>query len=175
MTLRRVIYWLVLIGLVGAFVAVTWLRGWVGEAETDPQPGVRPAFSLPDLSGETRAIGEWDGRVLVINFWATWCPPCVEEIPELVTFQSEYGERGVQVIGVALDDRDSIQAFLDEVPVSYPVLYGVTDAFEVLAAYGNERGTLPYTVIVARDGVIQRRLPRPTDAEELGRLVAPLL
>lgn len=175
MSLRRLLYWLALAGLIGAFVAVTWLRGWMDEAASEDATDSRPAFSLPDLSGERRAIAEWDGRVLVINFWATWCPPCVEEIPELVEVQSRYGGRGVAIVGVALDERDAVEEFLEDVPVNYPILLGTTEAFEVLDAYGNERGTLPYTVIVDRDGEIRHRLPRPTDAEELARLIEPLL
>ncbi|MBA1147719.1 TlpA family protein disulfide reductase [Ectothiorhodospiraceae bacterium WFHF3C12] len=174
MTRRSLLYWLALAGLVAAFIVVTWLRVWVEDTATEG-PGMRPAFSLPDLSGEARAIAEWDGQVLVVNFWATWCPPCVEEIPELVDVQSRFGQKGAQVIGVALDERENIEGFLREVPVNYPVLHGATRAFRVLDAYGNERGTLPYTVVVGRDGEIHHRLPRPTDAKELGRLIEPLL
>jgi peroxiredoxin len=171
---RRALY-LLIPTVAGALVAFIWLQGRVDDAGSRPDEGVRPAFTLPDLSGRQRSITEWDGQVLVVNFWATWCPPCVEEIPELVAVQSRLGDRGLQVIGVAADDLEQIEPFLEEVPVNYPVLHGVADGFALLEAYGNDRGTLPYTVIVDRDGIIRRTVPRAVDAAELEGWVRPLL
>jgi len=116
----------------------------------------RPDFSLPDLDGFPREIGEWQGRVLVLNFWASWCQPCRREMPAFVRLQQAYGEQGVQFIGIALDERPAVRAFLEELEttINYPILLGGDDAIEIAKAYGNELGVLPYTVVVDRQGRI---------------------
>jgi thiol-disulfide isomerase/thioredoxin len=117
----------------------------------------RPDFTLPDLKGVVREPSSWDGRVIVMNFWATWCEPCRREIPALVDLQGRYGAKGVQVVGIAIDDRKAVERFFGDVgiSVSYPVLAGGEVAgIEVAKSYGNAFGVLPYTVIVDRAGKI---------------------
>ncbi len=116
----------------------------------------RPDFSLPDLDGFPREIGEWQGRVLLLNFWASWCQPCRREMPAFVRLQQAYGEQGVQFIGIALDERQAVRDFLGEleVAVNYPILLGGDKAIEIAKAYGDELGVLPYTVVVDRQGRI---------------------
>lgn len=136
--------------LVAATVGVgsySWYRNYQGE--------YRSAFVLPAMNGGKQSIAEWDGKVVVLNFWATWCEPCRREIPLLIELQRQYKERGLQVVGVAIDDRDAIRAFAKTVGINYPVLYGVEAAMDVAASYGDEQGTLPYTVVIDRDGRIQ--------------------
>jgi thiol-disulfide isomerase/thioredoxin len=115
----------------------------------------RPDFTLNDLAGKPKSISEWDGKVLVVNFWASWCEPCRREIPLLNALQSEYGGRGVQVIGVAIDELASVQSFVQSVPISYPVLIGEQEAVDALAGFGAEMTVLPYTAFVRRDGHIE--------------------
>ena len=114
----------------------------------------RPEFSLPDLDGKMRQLSEWDGKVLVINFWATWCPPCRKETPAFVELQEKYGAQGLQFIGVAIDEKDNVIDFADTYGVNYPMLLGDLEAINTSKAYGNRFGTLPYTVIVDRKGNI---------------------
>jgi peroxiredoxin len=114
----------------------------------------RPDFSLSDLHGQRRQIGEWDGKVLVLNFWATWCPPCVREMPNFAEMQAQYAERGLQFIGIAIDDKQMVQDFIDTMGVSYPILIGAADAIEISRRYGNRFGALPYSVIIDRNGKI---------------------
>lgn len=113
-----------------------------------------PPFELKDLEGVSRKSSEWRGKVMVINFWATWCPPCRKEMPAFVELQDKYAERGLQFIGVAIDNPDKVQDFADSFAVNYPMLVGEIDAIELGKLYGNRFGQLPYTVIVARDGTI---------------------
>jgi len=113
---------------------------------------LRPEFSLPDENGKIRNIKEWDGKVLVINFWATWCPPCRKEMPAFIELQEEYGKQGLQFIGVAIDDPEKVVDFMDTYGVNYPMLIGDIKAIEVSKSYGNRFGALPYTVIVSRQG-----------------------
>ena len=114
----------------------------------------RPDFALPDVDGTVRAIGEWDGKVMVVNFWATWCPPCRREMPAFVELQETYGERGLQFVGVAIDDQDKVQDFIDTLGVNYPILIGGLEAIDAAKRYGNRFGALPYTVVVDRQGNI---------------------
>lgn len=115
----------------------------------------RPTFTLPDRNGSPQSIAQWDGRIIVLNFWATWCTPCRTEIPLLNTLQKELGPRGVQVIGVAVDNVDAVKQFAQTISLDYPVLIGGADAIALVARYGNVAGALPYTVFITRDGRIE--------------------
>lgn len=111
-----------------------------------------PGFHLTDRSGATRSLASLRGRVVVLNFWATWCKPCREEMPALDRIAREYGPRGVTVLGVAMDERGwpAVTPFLAQFPVSYPILIGTP---RVAREYGGLR-TLPLTVFIRRDGRI---------------------
>lgn len=135
----------------------------------------RPSFTLPDLDGEERSIDEWDGDVLVVNFWATWCPPCREETPMFVELQDEYGDEGLQFIGVAIDDQTSVEQFVDEFFVQYPILIGQEEAMEIGREWGNRVGALPYTVVVDRDGTIAYTHRGEFMEEDFEKEVRPLL
>ena len=114
----------------------------------------RPAFDLPDVRGNTISVSRWNGRIIVLNFWATWCGPCRKEIPLLNALQKSYAKRGVQIVGVAVDNATAVKQFLRSVPINYPVLIGDQEAIEVIEAYGNRAGALPYTVFINRAGII---------------------
>lgn len=125
----------------------------------------RPDFSLPDLQGETRSIAEWDGKLLVINFWATWCPPCLEEIPVFVSLQEEYRSQGLQFLGIALQDAEEVRDFVAETAMNYPVLTGYREVIKIASTLGNHMGALPYTVIVNREGVVKFIHAGPLDLD----------
>lgn len=117
----------------------------------------RPEFRLEDHTGRPYQVSDWDGRVLVVNFWATWCVPCRREIPAFVALQESYREQGLQFVGIALDTRGEVARFVDELAlaVNYPLLIAAGDAGIALATdYGNRFGILPYTVLVDRAGTI---------------------
>jgi peroxiredoxin len=114
----------------------------------------RPDFSMPDLSGTQRNIKEWDGKVLAVNFWATWCEPCKQEITDFNILQKKYSKKGFQFIGVALDDMDSVQAYLKTNAITYPVLIGSDQAIQVASHYGDVEGVVPYTAFINRKGQI---------------------
>jgi peroxiredoxin len=113
-----------------------------------------PEFTLPDLDGAPHNIREWHGKVIVLNFWATWCPPCRKETPMLVELQDKFGPQGLQLVGVAIDKTEKVEEFMDTYGVNYPMLIGVDDAIEIAKSYGNRFGALPYTVIIDRNGHI---------------------
>lgn len=123
------------------------------------EPQWLPAVNLPDLSGKERTLDEWKGKTLVVNFWATWCPPCRKEIPAFNRIQQAYKDRGVQFIGIALDDSEAIEQFLKIIPIDYPVLVGGDDnGARAAHAFGNAEGVLPYTVFVTREGKIHSQV-----------------
>ncbi len=115
-------------------------------------PERRPAFSLLDTDGVAQDVSQWDGKLLVLNFWATWCAPCRQEIPIFIELQRKYQARGLQLVGIAIDHPDPVREFYSEMGMNYPSLHGQGDAIEVGKLYGNNIGGLPYTVVIARDG-----------------------
>ena len=105
-----------------------------------------PEFALEDLAGEIRSIHGWGGDALVINFWATWCAPCLREIPLLKEFQAANGPTGVQVVGIAVDHLEAVRAFAEEMGFNYPVLVGQLAAMEAAAEFGLDFFVLPFSV-----------------------------
>ena len=114
----------------------------------------RIEFGANDLDGNFRNIKEWDGKIVFLNFWATWCPPCKKEIPHFIELQRDYGDQGLQFVGVAIDDEDAVREFVEEVGMNYPSLIVQGEGVGLARRYGNAAGALPYTVIIERDGEI---------------------
>lgn len=109
------------------------------------------ALTLPDLAGRPQPLAQWRGKVLVVNYWASWCKPCVEEMPAFSQLNSHYAAWGVQFVGIGLDEAEKMQAFVKATPVSYPLLVaGSAGANPGLQVKG-----LPYTVVIGRDGRIE--------------------
>jgi len=135
----------------------------------------RPAFVLPDLQGAPRDVKVWDGKVLVLNFWATWCPPCRDEIPGFIELQTNYGDRGLQIVGVAIDELRATTEYAMTMGINYPLLVGDSDAIEVAKSYGNHIGALPYTVVIDRSGRIAFVKHGELSKEEAEKAIRALL
>lgn len=133
------------------------------------------AASLPDLDGKPQALQQWQGKVLVLNFWAPWCPPCRAETPVFIELQEKYRARGVIFVGVALDQKDKVQAFVDEMGVTYPILLGENDAVELAKLAGNRLGGLPFTAVFSRNGAIVSTVTGEYKAETLENTLNSLL
>ena len=131
-----------------------------------------PQFALDDLAGDRRSIGSWPGKPLLINFWATWCAPCLREIPMLKSFQID--NPSLQVVGIAVDRFDAVLSFADEMQFNYPVLVGQADAMDAAAAFGVEFFALPFTVFTGADGALLGVHTGEIHAEHLENLVAVL-
>ena len=110
------------------------------------------ALTLPDSDGKAQALQQWQGKILVVNFWATWCPPCREDMPGFSRLQSQLEGNGVQFVGIGIDSASKINEFSKTTPVSYPLLVGSPGLMEIMSLLGNEAGGLPFTVVFGRDG-----------------------
>jgi peroxiredoxin len=117
-------------------------------------PDRLPQFALQDRSGKSTPIASFEGKSLVINFWATWCAPCRSEIPLLKTLHSEWTGRGVSVVGIAVDNRDKVLEFADRFKIAYPLLMGEQDALDAATAFGMESPVFPFTVFTDRRGEV---------------------
>jgi thiol-disulfide isomerase/thioredoxin len=174
------------IALIAAVAALSAAAGaayqlWSGGAEAQREAASRAVadrvFAAPLINPQGGApnLEQWRGRVLVVNFWATWCAPCREEIPGFVRLQERYGSRGLQFVGIAFDQPDKVAEFGRELRVNYPLLLGGLDTMELLREAGNRAGVLPFTLVIDRDGKVVRREPGGLKEAKLEGLVQPLL
>lgn len=148
--------WLVLGGVgtaaavAGVLVGPILLQSGSGAAELLATP-------LPGLDGRTRRLADWQGKVVLCNFWATWCAPCREEIPMLVDLREQYSAQGFEIVGIAVDNAVKVREFVDNYQVSYPVLVADAGGLDLMRALGNTAGALPFTVTLDRHGSILNR------------------
>ena len=115
-------------------------------------PETLPDIRLEMLDGEIRSIRDWSDGPLLINFWATWCAPCLREMPMLESVWQSRRDEGLTIVGIAVDRRDAVETYLEQTPVTYPVLIGRSDAMEAADAFGPDFAGLPYTIFVAAGG-----------------------
>lgn len=144
-------------------------------AAAEINPEALLGVSLPDIAGQEQAIGQWKGKVLIVNFWATWCVPCREEMPEFVKLQREFGAQGVQFVGIAIDEPAKVRDFAAELGLNYPALIGGYGAIELSRALGNRVGALPYTLILDRSGRVSRTQLGPVKTADLRAIIGQLL
>jgi peroxiredoxin len=148
--------------VVAAVVAGVWLFRDLSRPLLPPDPelpasaaGKLYATKLPDTDGHERSLSRWRGKVLVVNYWATWCKPCREEMPMFSMLHKRYALRGVQFVGIAADDPDKVREFARQSPVSYPLLVGGERAIESTRDFGNTPLAVPFTVVLDPDGNVR--------------------
>ncbi|MGE3862278.1 MAG: redoxin domain-containing protein [Burkholderiaceae bacterium] len=141
-------------GAIGAWVARKhYSLAQVDQAATDLLLGLE----LPTADGAMQPLREWRGRPLLVNFWATWCAPCVEEMPELSGLQREFSATPLQIVGIGIDSAANIQRFSQKSPMSYPLLVAGASGTELARQFGNPSGALPFTVVIDKEGRVRRR------------------
>lgn len=141
-------------GLIG--VTASWYlmntTGMAGGGEEVNAAHAGADFELPTLDGELRTMEDFAGQVVAVNFWASWCPPCIREMPMFEELQQEYQDHGFTFVGIAIDNPEDAAEFVEKTGVTYPVVHGLGEAMAAGDAMGNEQGTLPYTVLFDEDG-----------------------
>ncbi len=135
----------------------------------------RQDFILPDLQGRPQAFSQWNDKVVVLNFWATWCPPCRREIPDFIDVYHQYQNQDLVIIGVGTDNPKTIAAFVKQFNIPYPILTGERKAMQISYQYGNHTGALPYTIVFDKKGIIRYRAGGLMSRQKLLALVKPLL
>jgi thiol-disulfide isomerase/thioredoxin len=148
-----------------AGAGAAWWRHRAGAADAGAAQRLW-SLTLPTPQGGSLALGSLRGRPLLVNFWATWCPPCVEEMPLLDAFYRQHAANGWQTVGLAIDRPDAVAAFLRRTPVAFPVAIAGLEGTELTRSLGNGVGALPFSVLMSADGSIgQRRIGRVTPAD----------
>ncbi|MBS0556139.1 MAG: TlpA family protein disulfide reductase [Proteobacteria bacterium] len=172
---------IILIAIVGALLGL-----FAGSYFTHPRvvglpvgagvlaPGGQLAdLQFPGTDGNAHRLGDWHGKLVLVNFWATWCGPCREEMPLLDAAAKKYANEGFRVVGVAIDDPDAVAGMLKSNPVGYPILLGADDTLDTV---GDNRGVLPYSLLIGPDGkMITLRAGSFTSADGLARWIEPHL
>jgi len=115
----------------------------------------RPDFTLSDINGIQVSASDFEDNIWLANFWATWCAPCVEEMPMLSSLQQEYAGKDVKIVGIALDDAERAREFATSMAISYPILVGQADVVIAGRRYGNNTGMLPFSVLIDAKGIIR--------------------
>lgn len=166
-----------------ALSAGAWLRAYFMDGPQPPLPeemseqGAQAILSanLPDIEGVSQPVSQWQGNVIVVNFWATWCTPCREEIPEFIELQQEYADQGLTFVGIAIDREDKVIPYTKELGINYPVLIGGLGAMTLAEAAGNEMSVLPYTVVFDRLGNITDTFLGRVHKTTMEKSILPLL
>jgi thiol-disulfide isomerase/thioredoxin len=150
------------------------IGAWVGVNKKEPAPpvtatvppgqaaagsavvGALLARSMPDAQGTPQALSQWKGKPLLVNFWATWCGPCVKEMPELSQLQAGGKYKDLQVIGIGIDSPSNVAAFTKKFKIDYPIYVDGVAGTELSRQFGNAQGGLPFTVLIGADGQVKK-------------------
>jgi thiol-disulfide isomerase/thioredoxin len=146
------------IALAAAVAVIAAWGGYVfqqaGQDEAATSSAVRQLLStvLPDARGTLQALSQWNGKVLVVNFWATWCEPCREEIPGLMRLRQKYSAKNVEIVGIAVDYASNVGDYEKSMGIHYPLLIGGVESIDLARSLGDRQGGLPYTIVLDRTG-----------------------
>jgi thiol-disulfide isomerase/thioredoxin len=157
--------------VISAAMLALWFA--VSPASVPQEKKVAPQLRLKDLNGRTVRLSDYHGKVVLVNFWATWCPPCRAEMPDLVKLQRQYGKDGLQIIGVTYppEQKARVRRFASSLKVNYPIVLGTS---QIKAQFSSEE-TLPLTVVIDREGKVSEIISGILLREEFDEKIKPLL
>lgn len=172
------------VAVAGGLAASHWMRGNPASGPQAGTPAGAPAAgnpvdtlwaaSYPDVDGKPQRLAAFKGQKLVVNFWASWCGPCVEEMPELVKLSREYEKKGVRFVGIGVDSDQNVKNFLKKVPVDYPIVVSGYAGADLVRHFGNTAGALPFTVVIDETGKIRETKLGQIRPDELKRTLDTL-
>ncbi|HZP11142.1 MAG TPA: TlpA disulfide reductase family protein [Nevskiaceae bacterium] len=168
MSVRGTIAAILVAAIAGAAGFLTYQRGHLRNTPV-------PDLTLIDLDGQTHHLSEYRGKLTLVNFWASWCAPCIQEIPMLVKAQSQYAARGFQVIGPAMDSRQPVLDAMKRFGINYPVYGSEDEVTKAMDALGDDGGVLPYSVLISADGKVLERFAGGLSQAKLDGLLAKYL
>lgn len=168
MKLLRTIGWAAVLAVLAA-TAGFWAQRHLSNNTLINTPA--PEIVLNDLEGKPHHLADWRGKLLLVNFWASWCAPCLDEMPLLVAAQTQYAARGLQVIGPAMDEVESVQRIAARFGINYPVMADYAQVDAAMKLLGNEYGGLPFSVLISRDGRVLETLLGGLREDQLQRLL----
>ena len=160
-----------------ALLAGVLTSQWIYKTSLASDPAIKAFFANPwqTPDGKTVDTAQWQGKVLVVNFWASWCPPCVEEMPTLDKLQQEFLKQKVLFVGIGIDTPSNIRQFLETTLVSYPIVMGGLQGSQIGKALGNSQGALPYTVVINAKGQVTNTKLGKINEDELRKQIKAAL
>lgn len=132
-------------------------------------------FSLPDLAGKNHNISEWQDKIRIINFWATWCPPCLKEIPEFIRLQKQYNKQNIQFIGIAIEEKQPVEDYLKTIHINYPILIAGDAGIALSQQLGNIVNAVPFTLVVNSQGQVIHRQAGEFSTEKIFEIITPII
>ena len=112
---------------------------------------IAPDFTLPSAAGGEISLSDYKGKLVLLNFWASWCPPCRAEIPGFIKIQEEYKDKGFTIVGAAIENKEEVNKYIEEIGMNYPSAYGIEAVHKIAEVYGDPDGALPYSVLIGKD------------------------
>lgn len=164
-----------IIVFVAIFALISGIAIQTFNKPTEIQTVVLAEISLPDLKGQLQPLSNWQGKILIINFWATWCPPCLKEIPDFMAMQSEYADKNVQFVGIALEEQQTVAEYHAAVSINYPILIAANSGTQLAQSWGNSINAVPFTVILNQQGQIIHRQMGEFTSSQILTIIQPLL
>ena len=160
-----------------ALVAGVLTSQWIYKTGLASDPAIKAFFANPWQTPDGKSVDteQWRGRVIVVNFWASWCPPCVEEMPTLDKLQAEFKSQNVLFVGIGIDSPSNIREFLEKTPVSYPIVIGGLEGSNLSKQLGNSQGALPYTIVINAQGKATSSKLGKISEEELRKAIKSAL
>lgn len=143
------------------------------EPKIDSAKKILDSTILPDLHNSPQALKQWQGKILILNFWATWCPPCLKEIPAFIKLQTQYQPQNLQFVGIAIENLNNVKNFALTKQINYPMLIADKTGMALSKKLGNLAGVVPFSVVISPNGQIIHRQQGEFTTTEILKLIQP--